>query len=98
MVRRRIIAGASPRVASAHARQPHPGAGPKAMALDRLIRISRTCGQVPALPADQARKRELIEADERVSRAARRQNQSAHDAGAASRAAWRPAIWANAST
>ena len=43
------------------------------MPLDRLVRISRTGRQVPALPADQARKRELIEADQRVGGAARRQ-------------------------
>ena len=68
------------------------------MTLDRLVRIDRAGRQVPALPADQARKRELIEADERVGGAARRDSERAHDAGAAWRTAWRATTWASAST
>ena len=68
------------------------------MARDRLVRISRTGRQIPALPADQARECELVEADERMDGAARRGGERAHDAGAASRTASRAAIWANAST
>jgi len=62
------------------------------MALDRLIGIGGTGRQISALPADQARKRKLIEADGRVGGAARRDNEGAHDAAAASRTAWRAAI------
>jgi hypothetical protein len=62
------------------------------MTFDRLIRIGRAGRQVAALPADQARKRELIESDERMGGAARRDSERAHDAGAASRAASRAAI------
>jgi hypothetical protein len=68
------------------------------MALDRIVRVSRTGRQVPALTAGQARERELVEADQRMSEAARRPNQRGHVAGAASRAASRAPIWVNAST
>jgi hypothetical protein len=68
------------------------------MAPDRLIGIGRTGRQVSALPTDQARKRELIEADQRMGGATGRQNQRAHDAGAVSRAVSRAAICDSAST
>jgi|HubBroStandDraft_5_1064220.scaffolds.fasta_scaffold30176_4 hypothetical protein len=57
------------------------------MAPDRLVGIGGTGRQVSALSADQARKRELIEPDQRMGGATGRQNQRAHDAGAVSRAA-----------
>ena len=68
------------------------------MTPDRLVRVGRAGRQVSALPADQPRKRKLVEADEHMGGAARRQNRGAHDAGAVSRAASRVAICPSAST
>ena len=67
------------------------------MALDRLVRIGRTSRQIPALPANEARERELVKADQSVRSAPGRDNQRAHGAGAAASAASRAAICAKAS-
>src|SRR6516162_432678 len=78
---RRIVARAAPRVATADSRRSHPGAGPKAVPLDRLVGIGRAGRQVSALPANQARERELVETDQRVGGSARREDERAHGAG-----------------
>ena len=50
--------------AAADAGESHPAAGPEAVAGDRLVGIVGARRQVPAVAADQARKRELLGADQ----------------------------------
>ncbi len=79
------------------------------MALDRLVRIGRAAREIAALAPDERRKRQLIEANERVRGAARREPKGVHGAGAGtasavgsstpvSAAACLAAIWPSAST
>ncbi len=94
-------------MAATYPRGAHPAARPKPMALDRLVRIGRATREITALASDERRKRQLIDADERVREAARREPQGVHGAGAASAsgssapvlaAACLAAIWPSAST
>lgn len=65
------------------------------MPLDRLVRIGRTGREIAAPTTDEARKRELVAADQSVRGAARRERELAHgaaDAVAAPAAASRAAI------
>ena len=94
----RVVARAAPRMAAAYPRQAHPRARPQPMPLDRFVRVGRAGRQIPALTAEQGRERELVEADQRVSGAARAEDESAHEAPAPSFAVSRAAIWPRAST
>src|SRR5208337_2535907 len=92
-LRRRIESRAAPGMAATDARSAHPRPGPSAVTGDRLVGIGRATRQVAALPADQARQRELVEPNQRMRRPARRER--GHDASAVS-ALFR-AIWPRAS-
>ena len=67
------------------------------MTLNCFVRIGRTGRQIAALPAEEARERELVKANQRVGRPARREDKRAHGAGAAAGVASRVAICARAS-
>ncbi len=96
-------------MAATYPRGAHPAARPKPMALDRLVRIGRAAREITALAPDERGKRQLIDADERVREAARREPQGVHGAGAGTAsasgssapvlaAACLAAIWPSAST
>src|SRR5579872_586955 len=94
--RRRIKTGAAQRMATADSRDAHPATRPDAVAADRFVDIFGAGREIPALPAENGGKSQLIDADRAIRHATWGHAERAHFAGAAI-SAWRASICASAS-